>query len=238
MTYCLALKLDGGIVLASDSRTNAGVDNVSVFCKMRLYESAPDRWIGTVCSGHLGITQGVWHEIDRQIQSQSPQSILCASSMHECAQAFGNALWQERDRQSRIDAMGVDTSANFLVAGQIGFEPPRLFMIYAQGNFIEAQEGTCCFQIGETKYGKPILDRVVDPQTSIEDAIKCALVSFDSTMRSNLSVGAPVDVAAYRTGSFCPAQKWRFSEQDPYFSQIRQSWSAGLRQVFANLPNP
>lgn len=237
MTYCAGILVDQGIVLASDSRTNAGVDNVSTFCKMRRFELPGDRWIGAVCSGHLGITQEVFAAIDEAHAGASP-AWASAPDMRAVAAMFGSALERVRESQAKLAAFGVDTSANFIVGGQIGQEPPRLFMVYSQGNFIEAQDGTVFFQIGEAKYGKPMLDRVVGRSMPLEEAAKCALVSFDATLRSNLSVGPPIDLALYRAWSLDAAKTWRFAEGDAYFEGLRASWGQGLRSAFAGLAPP
>lgn len=239
MTYCCALKLNGGILLASDCRTNAGVDDVSSFPKYKAFERAGDRWIGCVWSGHLGITQAVIHDLAHACEQAEPgtPSLMNAASMWDVASLFGQALRGARMRDSYLYDAGVDTGANFLVAGQIGSEPCRLFLIYSEGNFIEVSEDAPYFQIGETKYGKPILDQVIHPNLSLDDAIKCALVSFDSTMRSNLSVGLPIDMMVYPAGSLKAAALWRFgAEQDPYYQLLRDRWGHGLREVFAGLP--
>ena len=238
MTYCVGVKTRQGIVMGSDSRTNAGVDNVSVFCKTRRFCLPGDRWIGAVCSGHLGVTQGVFRRMDKAAQTMGAESWRSAQSMRDVADLFGRAVREEREAHSHLQGSGVDSSCNFIVAGQIGWQEPGLFLVYAEGNFIEAQDGTSFFQIGETKYGKPILDRVVDMDTPLEDAAKCALISFDSTMRSNLSVGAPVDLSLYRAGSLAEAEAWRFGEDDAYFKGLREEWSAGLRRVFADISFP
>lgn len=238
MTYCAGILVDAGLVMASDSRTNAGVDNVSTFCKMKVFEAQADRWIGIVCSGHLGITQEVFARMEQDAALATGPNWRSASNMREVAAMIGELLNQVREDQSRLLNFGVDTSANFIVGGQIGSEAPCLFMVYAQGNFIQAQEGTTFFQIGEAKYGKPMLDRVVQKGMSLEDAAKCALVSFDATLRSNLSVGAPIDLAAYSSWSLGGAKRWRFEEGDAYFEGLRSQWGQGLRSAFAGLPAP
>lgn len=242
MTYCVGLLVDQGIVLASDSRANAGVDDVSTFCKMRRFEAPGDRWIGVVCSGHLGITQAVFAELDEQaaapMERRTQPSWRDASTMREVANLVGLALRRARADQAQVQSMGVMMASSFIGAGQIGSQPPGLFMIYDQGNFIEAQDGTRFFQIGEAKYGKPMLDRVVDAKIGLDDAAKCVLVSFDATLRSNLSVGAPIDLACYSAWTLAPAMTWRFGENDPYFESLRASWGASLRQAFLGLPAP
>lgn len=238
MTYCVGVLVDKGVVLASDSRTNAGVDNVSVFCKMELFEGAPDRWLGAVCSGHLGITQAVLARIAADAAIGSEPNWRSAGGMREVAGMFGRALRQARDEQSHLMSSGVDTAANFILGGQMPGEPPRLFLVYAQGNFIEAQDGTRFFQIGEAKYGKPMLDRVVEAGMGLGELSKCVLLSYDATLRSNLSVGPPIDLAAYAGWSYAPARRWRFVEGDSYFESLRARWGVSLREAFAGLPPP
>ena len=239
MTYCVGVMIDAGIVLASDSRTNAGVDNISTFRKMTVFEKPGDRTIIMVNSGNLGVTQATINLLEQAIRSNDGGlSAMNAASMWGVAELVGAALREVRHRDGPyLMQSNVDASANFIIGGQIAGEPPRLFMVYAEGNFIEATPETPYFQIGETKYGKPIIDRVVTPGTTIDDVVKCVLVSFDSTMRSNLSVGLPIDLVAYEKDTLRLTRTRRFDEQDPYMSAIRQQWGEGVRRAFAALPN-
>jgi putative proteasome-type protease len=229
--------LDAGIVFASDSRTNAGIDNVSTFKKMRIFEVSGERVIVTLCSGNLAVTQATLNQLDQVIRRNdgSPNLMNC-NSMFEVAHLIGVALREVRDHDAPyLTQNNVDSSASFIVGGQIAGEQMRLFMVYSEGNFIEAMTETPYFQIGEVKYGKPILDRVINAETSMDDATKCVLVSFDSTMRSNLSVGMPIDLLCYERDSLRVTKKRRFDERDDYMRNLRQQWSEGLRKAFSQV---
>ena len=239
MTYCVALKLNAGLVFASDSRTNAGVDQIACFKKMRTFINSGDRVIVILSSGNLSITQNAINLLEQYGRHIDKRNIWNAESMFDVAQLLGEALREVRQHDGAFLAQNnVDASANFIVGGQVQGEGMRLFMVYAEGNFIEAGEETPFFQIGETKYGKPIIDRVINPDTPLSDAVKCVLVSFDSTMRSNLSVGLPIDLACYSGSSLNLGFQRHITQDDPYFSQISRRWSEGLKGVFASLPNP
>ena len=239
MTYCVGMVLEAGLVFASDSRTNAGVDHVSTFCKMTVVETPGQGVIVLLNSGNLATTQQVVSRIKQQaIDAQKP--LTSHASMFSVAELVGSELRKtihtavnEAPEQS-----DVDFTATFLVGGQVLGEAPRLFMVYPQGNFIESTTDTPFFQIGESKYGKPILDRVVQPEISMTQAIKCALVSFDSTIKSNLSVGLPIDIAMIKTNDLQVTKRHRIDSEDAYFRDLRSRWSQGLRQVFGQLPDP
>jgi len=227
------------MVFASDSRTNAGVDQISCFKKMRHFVNPGDRAIVILSSGNLSITQKAINLLEQRGRHPEQGNIWNAESMFDVAQLLGEALREVRDHDGVFLAQSnVDAGANFIVGGQIQGERMRLFLVYAEGNFIEAGTETPFFQIGETKYGKPIIDRVIRPDTPLIEAVKCVLVSFDSTMRSNLSVGLPIDVACYIKSSLRLDFQQHITVDDPYFSQISRRWSEGLRGVFASLPNP
>ncbi len=240
MTYCVAIKLDSGMLFAADSRTNAGVDHIATFSKMRIFEQKDDRMFVILSSGNLAVTQGVMNILDRHKQfSADKESIWNVNSLFDVATLVGDAL---RDIQRRdgpyLAQSNIDYNATLLLGGQVKGEEPRLFNIYAQGNFIEALSDTMYFQVGESKYGKPILDRVLNSSTPYQEAAKCALISFDSTIRSNISVGLPIDLAWYPRDALRMGMQKRIGEGDPYFSMIRQSWGSGMRKLFAELPNP
>jgi len=239
MTYCVAMSLDEGLLFASDSRTNAGVDHVSTFSKMTVLETPGERVLVLLNSGNLATTQTVVSMLHKAVGTDAP-NLLTASSLFDCAALVGgvvsDTISYHGSRQPQ--QASVDFNCSFLVGGQIHGERPRLFLVYPEGNFIEATEDTPFFQIGESKYGKPIIDRVVKPQTSLDEALKCALVSFDSTMRSNLSVGLPLDLAIVKTDALRVTFRHRVDAQDAYFASIRQGWSQGLRKVFNELPGP
>ena len=239
MTYCVASMMNAGIVFASDSRTNAGVDNIATFRKMKTFERPGDRVIVILNSGNLAVTQATMNHIDQAIRRENGPNIMSASSMYEVADLVGAALRSVRAHDTPfLMQSNVDASANFIVGGQIFGEPQRLFLVYSEGNFIEATPQTPYFQIGEVKYGKPIIDRVITADTSLNDAIKCVLVSFDSTMRSNLSVGLPVDLACYERDNLRVGHTWCFDENDTYMNSLRKSWGEGVRRAFVELPNP
>ncbi|MEQ1529120.1 MAG: proteasome-type protease [Methylococcales bacterium] len=239
MTYCVALKLNAGMVFASDSRTNAGVDQISCFKKMRSYVNPGDRAIVILSSGNLSITQKAINSLEQSARHPEHPSIWNAESMFDVAQLLGKYLREARKVDGEFLAKSnIDANANFIVGGQIAGERMRLFLVYTEGNFIEASDETPFFRIGETKYGKPIIDRVIRAATPLSDAVKCVLVSFDSTMRSNLSVGLPIDLVCYSQASLRLDLQQHITQDDPYFSQISRHWSDGLRGVFASLPNP
>ena len=235
MTYCIGLQVDSGLVFLSDSRTNAGVDHISTFRKMTILERTGDRVMVLLSSGNLAISQAVVNEL-KPIDN-SP--LVEAKNMVEAARIIGDALRRvyARDAES-LKEFGLEFSANFIFGGQIAKEPPALFQIYAAGNFIETTRETPYFQVGESKYGKPIIDRVVQPGTSLKDAAKCALISMDSTIRSNLSVGMPLDLLVYETDSLCVKTHVSIGVDDPYFQQLRSSWGDRLRQAFNDMPAP
>ncbi len=238
MTYCVATMIDAGIVFASDSRTNAGVDNISTFRKMKIFERPGDRTLVMVNSGNLAVTQATINHLEQAIRRDAEPHLMSVGSMYDVAALIGAALREVRDHDAPFLMQGnVDASANFIVGGQIAGEHQRLFMVYSEGNFIEATPETPYFQIGEVKYGKPIIDRVISADTSMDDAIKCVLVSFDSTMRSNLSVGLPIDLACYDRDALKLGHKRRFDDQDTYMRSLRQSWGEGVKRAFAQLPS-
>jgi putative proteasome-type protease len=240
MTYCVALRLDSGMIFASDSRTNAGVDHIATFTKMRVYEKADDRVIVALSSGNLAMTQGVTNILDRHAKADDKaETIWNVASMYDAAALVGDALREMHRRDGPFLAQSsIEAGSNLLVGGQIKGEAPRLFHIYAQGNFIEATDDTPYFQLGESKYGKPILDRVVSMATPQKEAAKCVLISFDSTMKSNISVGLPIDLLWYPRDSLRIGMQHRIRDGDPYFTMLRSRWGGGLRRVFSELPDP
>jgi putative proteasome-type protease len=240
MTYCVGLRLDSGILFASDSRTNAGVDHIATFSKMKVFEHANERVMVMLSAGNLSITQSVLNILEQHRHAdQGGPTIWSVSSMYDVACLVGDALREVQRRDGpHLAAGNIDASASLLVGGQIKGEDPRLFNVYPQGNFIEATADTLYFQLGEGKYGKPVLDRVITPATNPVDAIKCVLVSFDSTIRSNISVGLPIDVMWYPRDSLRVGVHKRIVDGDPYFSMLRQAWGTGLRRVFGDLGSP
>lgn len=232
------MRLDAGLLFASDSRTNAGVDHIASFRKMHIFELPGRRMIAILSSGNLATTQSVISLLRQRLELDAV-NLHNVSTMYDAAALVGSTIREvvARDSADPTVSQGVDFGCNMLVGGQIRGESLRLFHVYAQGNFIEASDDTLYFQIGESKYGKPILDRVIRRETSLAEAAKCTLISFDSTIRSNLSVGLPIDMLLYRTDSFTPTEPHRIGSDDPYFNRIRKGWGEGLRRVFAKLPD-
>lgn len=240
MTYCVAMSLDAGMIFASDSRTNAGVDQIARFSKMKVFAEEGQRVIVTLSSGNLSITQNALNIFEQKARGGDNQEHLWnAQSLFDVARLLGDSLRDVKTRDGPyLVQNNIDAHANFLIGGQIRGEPPRLFNVYGEGNFIEATPDTCYFQIGETKYGKPIIDRVLTRSTSLLDATKCTVVSFDSTMRSNISVGLPIDLLIYEVDSLRIKLQRRIEESDPYFQMVHVQWGEGLRRVFGQLPDP
>jgi putative proteasome-type protease len=238
MTYCVGVMLDSGLVLASDSRTNAGVDQIANFRKMTVYERPGDRVIAMLSSGNLAVTQGVLALLDQRAQ-MNQQSVWNVTSLYEVACLLGETLREVHKRDGpHLMQHHIDASASFIVGGQIGGERHRLFNIYTEGNFIEATPDTPFFQNGEVKYGKPILDRMISSSTGLIEATKCVLVSFDSTIRSNISVGLPIDLLCYERDSLKVGLQRRLGDTDSYFGKVRDQWGAGLKRLFSELPDP
>jgi putative proteasome-type protease len=239
MTYCVGILLEQGLVLASDSRTHAGVDNFAKFCKMSVFEREGDRVLVLLSSGNLAGTQAVISTLKQRATSKGDApNLWTARTMFDFVTLVSDTIRDiERRDRAHLEQSGVKFDASFIIGGQIKGEAPRLFRTYAEGNFVEAGAETQFFQTGEAKYGKPIIDRVIKPDTSLSDATKCALVSFDSTMRSNLSVGMPIDLVQYETDSLKLARRRRFNEGDPEFAGLSKDWSEGVRTVFRGLPD-
>jgi putative proteasome-type protease len=230
--------LDKGLIFASDSRTNAGMDNIAKFCKMTVFERPGDRVIVLLSSGNLAGTQAVIGVLNQRcVDPNAAVNLWSAPTMFDVAMLVADAMRDiERRDGEYLQEKEIGFNASFIVGGQIGGEPMRLFRIYAEGNFIEAGADTPYFQTGETKYGKPIIDRVITRSTPLADATKCVLVSFDSTMRSNLSVGMPIDLICYEQDTLEVQRRRRFDHGDPYFMALSHEWSEGTRQVFRQLP--
>jgi len=238
MTYCVAMCLEAGLLFASDSRTNAGVDHVATFRKMHRFEVPGERLIVVLAAGNLATTQNVLALLRQRANVDAGQpNLLTVASLYDAACLLGETLREviQRDGPTLAQA-NIDAGSSFILGGQIAGESPRLFNIYPQGNFIEAMPETPYFQIGESKYGKPIIDRIVDYQSPVMEAAQCALISFDSTIRSNLSVGPPIDLLCYERDALVPSLVRRIGEDDVYFAQVRKAWADGLRAAFAALP--
>jgi putative proteasome-type protease len=240
MTYCVAMLLDTGLVFLSDSRTNAGVDQISTFRKATVFQKPGERVLVLQSSGNLAITQTVISMLKEDIDLASGRpTLMNVPNLFEAARCVGHALRELHARDAgALKEFGVDFNAGLTLGGQIKGEPPRLFSIYAAGNFIEATTDTSYFQIGESKYGKPIIDRVLRRTSSLNEAVKCALVSMDSTIRSNLSVGLPLDLVIVKRDRFNVARHISIDADNEYFRGIRGRWSEALREAFVQLPDP
>ena len=234
MTYCVALKVRDGLVLTSDSRTNAGIDHIATFRKLHVLEIPGERVIFIQSAGNLATTQSVISLLQHQIRS-AERHALNVPTLFDVAELVGTTIREVIQRDSG-QSQGVDFSCNMLVSGQIRGDEPRLYHIYPQGNFIEACEDTPYFQIGESKYGKPILDRIITFDTARDKALQCALISMDSTLRSNLSVGMPLDVINYEKDSLCNPGILRIDDTNERFLKLRLAWSEGIRELFEGIP--
>jgi putative proteasome-type protease len=240
VTYCVGVLLKEGIVLGSDSRTHAGVDDFASFCKMTVFERPGDRVLALLSSGSLAGTQAVISVLtQRAAAPESGPTLWTAKTMFDVARVVSDAMREIEHRdKAHLEKSDLTVNASFILGGQLKGEPMRLFRIYAEGNFIEAGGDTMYLQTGEAKYGKSIMERVIDPTTSLSDAVKCVLVSFDSTMRSNLSVGMPIDLMCYERDALSVRKRRRFEQGDPYFGALSKEWSAGVRAAFGRLPAP
>ena len=241
MTYCVGLMLEKGLVLMSDTRTNSGVDNISSYRKMHHWSVPGERIIALMTAGHLATTQAVISQLEERNKAPEDRtnSLLEAPTMFQVATVVGKML--RSTIQADIADNGQDASgqfsASFILAGQIKGSPPRLFLIYPEGNFIEAGVETPFFQIGETKYGRPIILRAYEANMSMEDAVKLLMVSFDSTIKANLSVSPPLDLLIIERDRFEPLHDRRIAADDPYFQAISGRWGDALREAFHSLPN-
>src|SRR5580692_2382010 len=240
MTYCVAMLLDTGMVFLSDSRTSAGVDQISTFRKSTVFQKPGDRVMVVQSAGNLAITQAVTTVLRENLEApDAGLNLFNCRNMFEAAQCIGAALRGAHRRDSEaLKEFGVDFNASLILGGQIKGEMPRLFSIYSAGNFIEATAETSYFQIGESKYGKPIIDRVVRRSSSLNEAAKAALVSMDSTIRSNLPVGLPLDLVMVKRDRYETARHMSIDSENDYFRGIRNRWSEALREAFAELPDP
>ena len=227
MTYCVAIKLHAGLVFLSDSRTNAGLDQINTFRKMIVYEKPQDRFMVLLSAGNLSIAQSV-------------REILQVEQLKENGDTAGTTIWNAKSMfdAARVLGSAMDFNVSLIFGGQIAGEAMRLFQVYSAGNFIEATPETPYFQIGESKYGKPVLDRVITPHTPLEEAAKCALVSMDSTLKSNLSVGLPLDMVVYEADSCSTDTIVCIDENNPYFKMLHNSWGQKLREVFDSIEDP
>ncbi|MBR7654232.1 proteasome-type protease [Brucella oryzae] len=238
MTYCVGMKIDRGLVFMSDTRTNAGLDNISIFSKMRSWSEPGERVIVLLSAGNLATTQAVASLLEERMKAPADRhpSVFDAPSMFQVARLVGDTV-KEVIQNSATGGQNADAfGASFILGGQIRGGQPRLFYIYPEGNFIESSADTPFFQIGENKYGKPILVRAYQEQMSFEEAVKLLLVSFDSTLKANLSVGLPLDMQIYEADSFKTGARKRFEATDPYYLTVSESWSEALKSALEQLP--
>jgi putative proteasome-type protease len=239
MTYCVGMLLDEGLVMAADTRTNAGVDNVGRFKKLHTWAIPGERVYVLLTAGNLAITQAVVSLLAERMSMRTRKgenNLFAAKTMFQAARIVGRAVREVKKIDGEaLTAKSDAFQASFIFGGQIGKERPRLFLLYAEGNFIEATPDTPFFQIGEHKYGKPILDRVGRNSMKLGNAAKMILLSFDSTLRSNLSVGLPIDMLTYETGSLVFEHIKRIDQDDPYFKMLSSEWSKALRTAFASI---
>lgn len=239
MTYCVGLRLDRGLVFMSDTRTNSGIDNIATYGKQHRWCVPGDRAIVLLTAGNLGTSQAVISLLDERskIPEERNPSILEAPTMFQVARLVGQTLREVIAAHAETGQEAETFSSTMIVGGQITGMEPRLFLVYPEGNFIEAGEDTPFLQIGETKYGKPILIRAYRPDMTFDDAAKLLLVSFDSTLKSNLSVGLPLDLQIYEADSFDLVPNRRFESSDPYYQSISEGWGDALTTAFASLPD-
>ncbi|MEP5765027.1 MAG: peptidase [Halieaceae bacterium] len=237
MTYCVAIATGEGLVFCSDSRTNAGPDLLSAYSKMHIYDSDPDRMVVLLSAGNLATTQAVTSQIEAHLDDKEGESLRHCESMTEVANYVSRVSREAQSEASDSTAdADINTSVSFIVGGQIRGGKPAVYMMYSVGNFISVSEETPYLQIGESKYGKPILDRLLGPDTSLEDAARCALVSMDSTMRANATVGPPVEVLVYENDTFEADHYIKLAEDDSYLRTLRQAWGAAIQAAFLELP--
>lgn len=238
MTYCVGMRLDAGLVFLSDSRTNAGVDQISTFRKMTVFEHPGERLLVLMSSGNLAITQAVRQILCERVAPDEP-NLWNAKTMFEAVRIVGEAIRDVHRRDAEaLEEFKIDFNASFIFGGQIRGEGMRLFQVYSAGNFIEATHENPYFQIGEAKYGKPIIDRVLQPGTPLDEAAKCALISMDSTLRSNISCGLPLDLLVYEADALRVTKFVQIDSSNQYMSMIRNTWGARLKQVFTEIPDP
>ncbi|MBK4734882.1 peptidase [Noviherbaspirillum pedocola] len=238
MTYCVAMRLHAGLVFLSDSRTNAGVDNVGTFRKMYLFENPGDRVMVLMTSGNLSLSQSIRQAIT-DYRSAQGESIWNVASMYDAARIVGEAIRRVHARDAKaLGDFGIDFNVRMIFGGQIRGEGCRLFQMYSAGNFIESHDENTYFQIGESKYGKPIIDRVITPASSLDEAAKCALISMDSTLRSNISVGLPLDLLVYECDALAVNRFVSIDEKNAYFRMIRETWGTQLKRIFESIDDP
>ncbi|MES2264600.1 MAG: peptidase [Pseudomonadota bacterium] len=238
MTYCVAMRLDAGLVFLSDSRTNAGVDQVSTARKLNVFENPGERMMVLMTAGNLSISQSIRELLSEHVGAAG-HTIWNAPNLYEATRIVGEVVRLVHDREARALAdCGIDFNVSLIFGGQIGGERCRLFQVYSAGNFIESHNENTYFQIGEAKYGKPIIDRVVTSGTPLDEAAKCALISMDSTLRSNISVGLPLDLLVYDNNSLAVTRFVTIDDKNQYFQMIRSTWGEQLKHIFEGIAAP
>lgn len=238
MTYCIAVSVDEGLVLTSDSRTNAGIDNVSIYSKMHVFATLEDRKLILLSAGNLATTQAVVEQLRRDKRENALVNLNSMQYLSEAADYLGRVSIEKQKRHTEEGGQSsFNATATFIIAGQVGAEPPGAYLIYAEGNSITTSRQTPYLQIGESKYGKPILDRFVKMSTPLDEAGLCSLISMDSTIRSNAIVGPPVELLVYRKDSFCFEEYYCFDADDEYLLLLKRRWHEELRNAFIALPH-
>jgi putative proteasome-type protease len=234
MTYCLAIKLNAGLVFVSDSRTNAGVDQISTYSKMHTFGINGQRQFCLLTAGNLATSQGIVNQLKHDINQGMPMSLMTMKTLEDAADYVGQVSVMQQQKTGG----GPDFEASIIFGGQIQGAPPDVVLIYPQGNHISTSRTTPFLQIGESKYGKPILDRIIAPETALHTAVLCGLVSMDSTMRSNVTVGPPIEVLAYATDSYVLKNRLALDEDSDYLRELKRNWDARLKDAFRSLPHP
>ncbi len=237
MTYCVAASVTDGLVFTSDSRTHAGVDQIATYSKMHTFGVDGERQLVLLSAGNLATTQAVLSQVRRDIDQGAETSMLTASSLGEAADYLGEVSRSHQTKHAEGATAEFDPHVTWILGGQIGSEAAGLKLLYPQGNHIDTSESTPYFQIGETKFGKPILDRILDHDHSLGDAAKCTLVSMEYTMRANLTVGPPIELLVYRANSLVEGEYLSFEEGNEYLTSMGHSWTEGLRESFRALPD-
>ncbi|MCG5500019.1 peptidase [Ectothiorhodospira lacustris] len=237
MTYCLAITLDDGLVFASDSRTNAGADQVSMYSKMHTFELEKERVFVLLTAGNLATSQAVLSRIKRDIEDEAEESLHSVRGLSDAAAYLGRINREEREKHDEtLTKAGFSADASFILGGQIGRQTPEIYLVYPQGNFITTSSHTRFLQIGESKYGKPILDRIIARETPLGDAARCALVSIDSTMRSNVTVGPPIEMIVYERDALTFEHYLCLDADDEYLMDLKRAWDDNIRHAFQDLP--
>ena len=233
MTYCVAISIKAGLVFVSDSRTNAGIDNVSTYSKMHIFTNEGERQFVLLSAGNLATTQGVIQQLKKDIHQYAPLNLMTVSSLSDAADYIGVINTQQQEKHT---GGGSNYEARFIIGGQIMGSKPQAYLVYPEGNHITTSKDTPYLQIGESKYGKPILDRILKPDLNLETAALCGLVSMDSTMRSNLTVGPPIEVIVYESNSYVLNRHYRFNDDSEYLRDLKKTWDNNLKEAFNRLP--